>query len=439
MIEISKEYSTDGNLVYCQGKPIPNSDPKTFKIPENSLYFAYDKNQLYALSSAREGLQIWTNIDIESVEFFPEEIKYIGMDGEEKFIQSSHYVADKNHLFEFNWYFIEYANPFQHNELKIILQKRKPISDAWWNWTEEYYNNLKHISHNFYTDGERVFFNFKEGQYFDYPFYFGLQFDISYYSIVPDVSKEKIVVLNDFYLKDDNSVFHLCRKINADINTFEVINQNFAKDKNGIWYNGYFVNEDIDIATFEIIQMQYGVFTFSFAKDKNSLYSTQISTRIGKYQGYSGLLVKLKNSDPATFTIINNIWAKDKNNVYCHGKIWSVIDATTFEFLFTDEYDRASYAKDKNNLYDSNGGKIVKGIDGQNFEMLNEYWGKDKNVVFNFKTGRIIKNLDAETFKITGENGEAEDKNFTFEFMPVTHNGKELGHYELRKLKKKII
>lgn len=439
MKEITKDYSTDGNLVFCQGKPIPNSDPKTFKIPENSHYFAYDKNQLYALSGAREGLQIWTNIDIESVEFFPAETKYIDKDGKESWMQSSFYVADKNHLFRFNWYFIEYANLFQHNELKNILMKRKPTSDAWWNWTEEYYNNLKPISHNFYTDGERVFFHFKKGQHFDYPFPFGSEHDISYFSIIPNVTKTCFTILNEYYSKNEKSIFHLIRKINADYDTFQIIDQHFAKDKNGIWYNGYFVSEDIDITTFEIIKMQYGDFIFSLAKDKNNVYSTQRSTRIGKYQGYSDLLVRNKNSDPATFTIINHIWAKDKNNVYRYGKIWSVIDAQTFEYLFTDtEYtSNSSYAKDKSNLYDANGARVVKGIDGQNFEMLNHYWGKDKNVVFNFKEGRIIKNLDVESFKITGENGEAEDKNFIFKFMPVTHNGKELGHYVLRKMKKK--
>ena len=425
MNEISKDYSTDSNLVFCNGKAIPNSDPKTFKIVGNEIpgviYFSYDKNQLYALSGSREGLQIWTDIDIESLEFFPESMCF----------------ADKNHLFEFNWYFIQYANLFLHSKYKTELQKRQPTADAWWNWTDEYYNHLIHISNNIYTDSKRVFFHFKEGQYFDYPFSFGLQHDISYYSIIPNLAKENLVVLNDFYVKDHKTVFHLCRKINANVNTFEIISQNFAKDKNGIWYNGYFVNENIDIASFEIIRLDYGVFYYAIAKDKNSLFSTQRSSRIGKYKGYSDLLIKLKNSDPETLIIINHIWAKDKNNVYCYGKIWSVIDAPTFEFLFTAEYGNTSYAKDKNNLYDANGRTIKKGIDGESFVILNEYWGKDKNVVFNFKTDRIMKSLDTATFVVTSENGEAEDKNYKFKFVPVMHKGKDLGHKELKKIKKK--
>lgn len=437
MTEISKDYSTDGNLVFCNGKAIPNSDPNTFTIPEDSIYFAYDKNQLYALSNSREGLQIWTDVDIESLIFFPPEIKYKDKKGADAFIHSSAYFADKNHLYYFNWYFIEFAQLFNSSKLKVELQTRKPNADAWWNWTAEYYQSLQPISNNIYTDGNRFFYHFKEGQNFDYPFLFGLQHHISYYSIIPNADKQTFVVLNDFYCKDNKTVFHLCRKINADLDTFEIINHNFAKDKNGIWYNGYFVNEDIDIITFEIVQLECGAFIYSVAKDKNNLFATQRSTRIGKYQGYSDLLVKLKNSDPETLIIFNEIWAKDKNNVYCYGKIWSAIDAQTFEFLFATEHGKASYVKDKNNLYNANGRRIIKGIDGKTFEMLNEYWGKDKNVVFNFKTERVIKSLDAETFIITGKNGEAEDKNYQFKFVPVTHNGIDLGHDELKKVKKK--
>lgn len=433
MKTISKDYRTDGKKVYCNGKAIPNADPESFKILKDTGYFAYDKNQVYALSTSREGLQIWSDVDIESIEFFPQDIKYIGENGDDKYIQSCNYFADKNHLFYFNFYFIEFIQPIQ--VLQAELQKRKPYANAWWNWTNDYFKSFTYISNNLYTDGKRFFYYFQQGQQYDYPFGFGLEYHQSYYSIIPNLEKDNLIVLNDFYVKDNKNVFHLCRKINADVNTFEVIADNFAKDKNGIWYNGYFVNEEIDINTFEIIQLKNEVFNYSIAKDKNSLYSTQRSTRIGKYQGYSDLLVKLKDSDPQTLSIIDTIWAKDKNNVYEYGKIWSTIDARSFEFLFSDGCN-SSFAKDKNNLYNAKGRRVVKGIDGESFVILNEYWGKDKNVVFNFKTERVMKNLDAETFVVTGENGEAEDKNYKFQYVPVTHNGKFLGHYELKKIKK---
>ena len=415
METISRDYTTDGKYVYCQGKIIPNADPKTFKAIDNAPYFANDKNQLYALSGSSLGLQIWTDVDVESLEFFSD----------------SAFFADKNHLFYFNYDFIEYVNHeinYETNSgVKVELQNRKPLADAWWNWKDEYYDKLEPIAHNIFSDGKRVFYHFKKGQYFDYSL-FGIAHDISYHSIIPNIDKNTLQVLNDFYVKDAKTVFHFCKKISADTDTFEIINQNFAKDKNGIWYNGYLVNETIDSNTFEIISVQTGNIRYSFAKDKNSLFSTQQNTKIGKYKGYGNLLVKLKNADAETFTVINPIWAKDNNNIYIYGKIWNLIDAQSFEHLFTDaENTYISYAKDATNLYNANGKKIINGIDGHSFIALNEYWGKDKNVVFSFKTERIIKNIDQETFIITGENGEAEDQNYTLIFVAIIYDGVDFG------------
>lgn len=426
MKTLSKHYSTDGKLIYCDGKSIPNSHPATFKIVEDEIplvyYFAYDKNQLYALSGSREGLQIWTDVDLDSLEFFPEKS----------------FFADKNHLFLFNWHFIEFANTNTLLEFKAELQKRKPNADAWWNKTEAYYDNLKILKNNFFTDSKNIFFHFKEGQNFDKPFSFGYRQDVSYYSIIPNADHKTFMPLNDFYSKDAKTIFYVTLPIAADVESFEVIKDKFAKDKNGFWYNGYFVKESIDVVTFEIVQLEMGVFIYSFVKDKNKIFSTQRGKRIGKYKGYSDLLVLLKNSDPETFTIINHIWAKDKNNVYCYGQIWNAMDATSFEYLFTSkENNDVSFVKDKNTIYNSNGRRAVKGIDGKSFKMLNEHWGKDDKVVFNFNSERVMKSLDADSFSIIGEKGEAEDKNVIFKSVEVTHAGIGLAHYALKKIKKK--
>lgn len=439
---LSSEYAKDTKNVYCEGIAIPEADPETFSIPQDSHYFAFDKNNVYAKSShAQEGLQIWSDVDINSIAFFPPEMRYIDSKGEVSFLQSSSYFADKNHLYYFNAYFIEFSSSF-NSELKADLQKRKPNADAWWNWKEEYYNSLKNINTNYFTDGKKVFFHFNkedENLIIDYPYYFGLDSHKSYYSIIPNTDLDTLKILNVYYSKNDTSIYHITRKIDADYETFEVINQHFAKDKNGIWYNGYFVDEKIDLESFKILQLQKeNDHLYSFAKDKNSIYATQFGTRIGRHKGYSTLLVALKNSDPDSFQIIDAIWAKDDNNVYCYGKIWTEIDAQTFEFLYAKDRN-TSYVKDKINVYNTNGRRVIKGIDGETFVMLNEYWGKDKNVVFNFEAERIMKGLDAESFIITGENGEAEDKNFVFKFVAVTHNGKDLGHKELKKIKKKLV
>lgn len=428
---MSSNYKKKNKTVYFKGKSIPNSDPETFievcdQVP-NVSYFAYDKNQVYADGGAREGLQILEDVDTASLVLF----------------EDKSFFTDRFHLFYFNWYFIEYANTQTHQELKETLRHNQPDIDAWWNRDETFYQALDPLSDDYYTDGNRVYYFFDKDKSdaalrsYDYPYFFTIGDYKSYFSEISQGDQKTFNVLNEYYACDNNHIYHTFRAINADHASFEVIAGHFAKDKDTVWYGGYPCKHKVDLATFELIDYSPANRIF-FAKDKNTLFSVHTSIRIGKYKGYSKLLVQLKNSDIDTFTIINDIWAKDKNNVYRYGKIWKNIDATSFEFLFTDsEFDSRSYAKDKNNLYDSNGKRIIKGIDGGSFEMLNEYWGKDKYVVYNFKSERIMKNLDAQSFRIIGNDGKAEDKNYIFKFVPVTHNRIDLGHNELKKIKKK--
>lgn len=445
---MAKDFKTSDKAVLFNGKALPGSDPETFtvvdeaylKVPYFPHYFAVDKNQLYADATSKEGIQIWKDIDIESIEFFSEPLNNM-------------FFADKNHFFRFNSHFIEYVTPnvncgdYGFDKYITTLKNRKPNTDSWWNRSEEFYQSLKPISDFFYTDGKNVFYYFDINKvkpngvlHYSYPQSFGLTNDQSYFSILPNVNPDTFKALNEYYSKANGKIYHINRAIEADAQSFEIIQGHFAKDKSGIYYNGYAVKENIDLQSFSIIETpETGPFSFvHFAKDKSKVFSTQLNSRIGKYEGYSELLIELDNSDANSFTYYNEKWAKDDNNVYCYGKIWKEIDAKTFKFLFTDAKDgNRSYVVDKNNLYDANGRKTIKAIDGASFEMLNEYWGKDKQSVFNFKTERIIKDLDPSTFKVTGNNGEAEDKNYSLRFVTILHNGKDIGLTELKKTKKK--
>jgi len=390
---LNHEYARDEKTVFQGAQPIPDSDPATFIIVADNYYFAYDRNQVYALSGSGEGLQIWRDVDTASLAFFPKQ----------------EYFADKNHLYYFNWHFIEFANHSESKELAELLQQRFPQADAWWNWSETYYLGLVSLGHAYFGDGRRVFYRFQAGT-FDYPFFY-YSSDKPYFSVLANADANSFIALNAYYGKDKHSVYHLARPIAADLASFYVIGGNYAADRNGIWFNGYFCSE-ADASSFEIVG---GPEATGFAKDERTVFSEKSGSRIGKYQGYSTLLKPLRNSAPDSFEIINDIWARDKNNVYCHHQIWSGIDAGSFEFLFTDpSFSACSYAKCKNGLYDANGKRTIKGIDGASFVMLNRYWGKDKNGVFFFKTGRIYKSIDVASFEVLDANGLARDKNFEY-------------------------
>lgn len=318
---IDKDYSKDKNTVYCKGVAIPNSDSKTFQVAKNTSYFAFDKNQVYALSSSKEGLQIFSDIDTGSLVFFDEIdsftdrfrmyhynrhfIEYISNANEDEF---NRFLTNK--LF-FKWENGDLVDIGLTNEEKTRIIEREgsikrhlayyyPNADAWWNWNESYYQSLKKLSSTYYTDGKRVFYFFDKNRVdnneliYYYPFYFGLKYDCSYYSAIINVDVASFEVLNEYYARDKYAVYHICRKIEADIDSFEVISKHFGKDKNNIWFNGYPSKDKVDVNSFKIIKERE---LETIARDNDTFFTTKYNTRIGKYEGYSTLLVQLKDKD----------------------------------------------------------------------------------------------------------------------------------------------
>lgn len=426
---INKDYAKNETAVFWRNIALPNSDPATFKVIAQTAYFAADKNQVYALSGCAEGIQIWDDVDIESVVFFP---------------PGNPYFADKNHLYYFNWHFINYENHELEREqsdltihffrrwkdgesqdtglteiqkaeviaregtFKRYLNHHHPNKDAWWGRDEAYYKSLIKLKNNIYVEAENVYIFIDQDD---------LSVAIStagksYFSIIPNADLASFQSLDNYYSKDKNSVFYYQRRLKqADLSTFASLGNNFAKDKNGVFYNGHLCKE-ADKTTFQVINAD-------FARDKTQLFATTGRIRIGKFKGYDFLLRALKDSDPDSFEVLNDRWAKDNKYVYCGAKIWKGIDAATFHFLFEDGPD--SWAKCKFGLYNANGRRTMKDIDGESFEILSKYWGKDKNAVFNFITKRITSTIDVQSFKISEDidnqdGSKAYDKKYDYSF-----------------------
>lgn len=139
----------------------------------------------------------------------------------------------------------------------------------------------------------------------------------------------------------------------ADHETFKVLNESWAKDKNKAYYNnhrGKVVSFKVDGDTFELID--------------NASYDKRV--------------------------------VKDKNNVYCVDDIVENADTNTFQSL------GSNYFKDKNNVYYdicSINGIIIESADAQSFEVLKNDYAKDKDNVY-YKTN-IVSNADAGTFQVS--------------------------------------
>jgi len=439
-VVISDAYAKDGTFVYeyyITLKKIPNADPNTFQVLEDSPSFAKDKNKCYAMSGSGEGLIIIDDADPET---------FGGCSW-------NSYAVDKDYLYYYNYHYVELANDskFQVNinsanlsedfhientfeRNKAFLLEKYPNIKGWWHPEYEHSFSIPYLSKELYTQEElknKLPFYHIENQ----SIYHCKYDDYGYMStedtsrspkvrilVVPtllrNVDHKSFEILNEYYAKDKNTVFYMHRKVlDIDVNSVQAVSGKFIKDKKNYFYNGYKI-EGIDYVSFEPIKLD----VWDYAKDDLRFYGTK-NKRISKFKGYDVFMLPGIAYDKKSFEKIIGPWAKDKNSIYYEiiPFLEDEIDLKTFEVL---KFDNFAWVKDKNNLYYldyfSRPLEKIKGIDGRSFEKLNQYWGKDKNVVFNFEEKRIIKTLDVNTFEVLDANGKAQDKNFIYEYLKAS-------------------
>lgn len=402
---ITEDYCKDRNQVFwmrTQCVEIPNSDADSFQVLTDTPYFAKDKNQVYALSSSAEGLQIFENVD-------PITFGGLGWNS---------YAIDKDNVFHFNWHFMELNNRAkyayylddaqvrQNNTLDQIYEINKkyvkqlhPDLNGWWQDNYDKLNQIDNSEVGHLIKGDSIYY-IEEDRHSD----------CCTPNLVNDAERDSFKSLDAWYGKDKNKVYFKWQKVlKADVATFEVLKFKLAKDHKHYFYNGYKI-ATIDFDSFQLLE-KHSDDNHLIAKDKNSIFSTK-NKRLGKFKGYDDLLIPIKNSDPKSLEIYSEAWAKDKNQVYWHMQPNLKIDVASFEYLFSESVN--DWAIDKHHLYNANGRRKVKGVDGASFKMLNKYWGKDNRSVFSFLTERILPSIDVETFRVLDPDGTAEDKNYRF-------------------------
>lgn len=205
---------------------------------------------------------------------------------------------------------------------------------------------------------------------------------------------------------------------NVDINTFEVLNDsNYAKDKTHVYYAeenndgnnnitcaGTTVLPNVDIETFKVIDKP-----LSIAKDKNNIYCVDPFARPYdgcQYASYCSFNegnvwvgigcpfiscsnFAIKDADPVTFEIIDDLYRKDKDHIYC-GCTKLELDPTAFQKL------KSYYTKDNKNVYYFN--KKLIDADPASFVSHDNGYGKDKNSAY-YKNSRL-EEIDLKTFYV---------------------------------------
>lgn len=205
--------------------------------------------------------------------------------------------------------------------------------------------------------------------------------------------------INSDWAKDNSKYFYKNLDVSIDYESFKILNKSFCKDKNTVYalksqslfsiqtdnkttekLDDQFILDKDAVYSFEEYQdakITDKLFVFPYKnKDKIKKIDTDY-LQIDENIFYEK--TKMENVDLASFQLLEPKWyAKDKNHVYCAGKIIDNADPFTFSL-----FEHPIYAKDKNHIYCR--GIILKEADVKTFGPPTEkhsFRYRDKNHIF---------------------------------------------------------
>ncbi len=229
--------------------------------------------------------------------------------------------------------------------------------------------------------------------------------------VITDANSKTFKVLDRNYSKDSIDIyFQQYAIVGADMGSFKIVSNNekegyYSKDKEHLFQRHLIVsnlapenftiektddiekglfdclNNEIDKDTFEVINSNY-------AKDKNNVY---IFVRGDRGTSYC---YKIAEADPESFEVVFNFWAKDSDSTFHEFKeIIGDVDSETFEVI--DD----NYAKDETHVYYQ--GSEIPEADPETFEVIDDNYAVDDENVY--LEDEIIPDADPETFEIEDE------------------------------------
>ena len=209
---------------------------------------------------------------------------------------------------------------------------------------------------------------------------------------IQEANADTFELLTKTYSKDKNHVFSYNEKIeSADVNTFQVMG-NYARDKNHVYF-GATILTDVDSSSFKVFENwryfsdKSGVYyagkgrnkienadidsfetlKWDYARDKNHVYNHgQI------LEGFNSESFAVLTEAKGWPTDEKPVYIKDKNQVRLHDQTLEEADPATFQLM-----KGGYYAKDKNNIYWY--GSILNGADVASFKVVGEAMAEDKN------------------------------------------------------------
>ena len=247
--EIDAAFTKDKNNIYYEDVPMKGIDPKTFE-PFVNYTHVKDKNGIYHFYLFNDDLVV------EKVELSPE----IDLKTLQSFENYAEYSKDKNNVY-YDFQKIEGADIktfepegfFIGKDKKGVYYKTHKINGIDVNSTEV-------LENEFYKDKNNIYYRNKKLENFKPE-----NFEV--------ISSSLVGQNEDFYYftedKNNNTKFILLENKNVDAETFEVLDEEYTKDKNNVYYKGKIL-KGADVKTFDI---HYNKSDNGYKiKDKNKVY-----------------------------------------------------------------------------------------------------------------------------------------------------------------------
>ena len=200
------------------------------------------------------------------------------------------------------------------------------------------------------------------------------------------------------FMPQQQSYENIFRRVKIDLDTMEILNHDFIKDKERVYRRGvllrgiapadFHVYNGVYIGNHQVIYTPYGdakiahpasfealddgmphgkIFPYSYGRDEEFVYFFTGSTDTKH-------AIRLKAChDPKTFSVLSGQFAKDDKHVYAQDQILKKADPATFEVL------KHGYARDDKHVYFVN--RMIE-ADGKTFTVLEDRYAKDRLHLF---------------------------------------------------------
>ncbi len=381
---INEEFACDSSKLYSY-RLMAHIDGKSFEKIDENIY--RDKNTLYLV----KGSHLESSMEI---------------DGESLHQISKKYYADKNNVYAILDYpdkirIVEDADPYSFGVIDEQYAKDKTHIYAV-NWPLDGAN-----PEDYKTDNGYLFSNGKV-------FFQSFLIEDADFSTFEPTEYAKAKDRNNLYIRSWKILY-------ANPETYKIFDEEIRYDDNHIWdKNGHFLGK-ADGKSFSRIQnsISNNIFkdndylylnsmfsiekkkipadgrTIRLVEDNYFIDKNQVIIGIVKYVNedndnpiprdfaYIDHFKVIEGADLASFTPIDQYFAKDKNHVYYNGEIIEKADSKSFRVISTDT--KRSY--DKNHIYDRK--RIVEDIHSSFFYLGGSFF-KDKDYLY-YIEGYLIK------------------------------------------------